>query len=493
MRTKTTLFLLVLLAALGVVAYQVIPSIDPAQDRKVILAPQEAAQLDYLKFEFRDRPQPVVLEKQEAGWRIVEPVLWPANKFAIERLLNQLQFLKKVSSFPAERLPDYGLEPPEGVLTYGFGAARRTLRIGMVTDMERNVYLLPDDHDQIVVVKRDVLEDLRRPLEELRSDEVFSAQITEVRSWIIQVGGLKVHLIAEGEKWKLDSPIRARADKAAVDTLLKRVLDLKVAEFWREGQPDLNVLGLTSPSFRITIVSSGGRDELLLGRPVDPAARPDVYYAKRDDNATVFTVHVDGIDIMRNAQVELRDRRVVEVDPERVQSIVLSPAGQPATTLQRLETGAWQVIARTEDRGLVTMDGDPDVIAALLKEIAELRAVRDGGFVIWTSSSVSPAPRGRSRSASALRAPVPKSARRKRSSSAAAPPRQIRVAARKICSTPSPTKGSYIWWTAPCPTTCGPSPTTTAIACCASSPPAKASPRSRSSGSPTTRSRSTPP
>ncbi len=388
MRTKTTLFLAVLLAALGAIAYWILgwPTIDPDKSRGTILAPQEAAQLDYLKFESSARPQPIVLEKANDRWRITDPVNWPANIFAVERLVNQLQFLKKVASFPAERLADYGLDPAEGTLTYGFGAARRVLRIGKVTDLERNVYLLPDDRRNIIVVRRSVLDDLQRPLEELRSDAIFTIPLFEVRNWFVQIaetGNTRVHLVREGENWRLDSPIRTRADKAAVDTLLKSVLELRVDTFSGDGTPDLNDRGLVSPAFRITVVGSGNRDSLLLGNPVDPVKRPGVYYAKLEDdrNQTVFTVQVDVIDELRNAQVGLRDRHVVDVDPSRLQSLTLSPAGQPPITLQKLETGAWQVQSRTPDRGFVTMDGDPGVIKNLVQEVVELRAVRDGGFV----------------------------------------------------------------------------------------------------------------
>lgn len=385
MRTKTTLFLLVLLVVLGPIAFYVLRGkiIHPTAASGGILPPDEAAVLDYLKFEFRDRPQAIVVEKQNEQWRITEPVLWPANKFTIERLLDQLQFLKKQSSFPAERLADYGLDPPEGVLTYGYAAVRHTLRIGLQTDMARNVYLLPDEGDTIVVAKADVLKDLKRPLEDLRDNKIFGVPLFEVRNWNVQIseaGNLRVHLVREGEKWRLESPLQARADKAAVDTLLKNVLELRVDAFWREGKPDLNVLGLVRPQFQITVVGSSVRDALLLGGQPDPVAQPNVFYAKREDNNdTVFTVRVDCIDDLRNAQTVLRDRRVVELAPERLQSLRLIPAGRPPITLQVLETGAWQV---APERGLVAMDGDPTTIGALVQEIAELRAVRDGGFVI---------------------------------------------------------------------------------------------------------------
>src|SRR5690606_8890512 len=129
--------------------------------------------------------------------------------------------------------------------------------------LERNVYLLPHDGKNIVVVRRSVLEDLQRPLEDWRSGDVFSIPPSEVRNWIVQsaeAGNTRVHFVREGESWRLESPIRARADRARVDTLLQKLLeDLEVETFWNEGMPDLNVLGLASPAFRVTITGSGSR------------------------------------------------------------------------------------------------------------------------------------------------------------------------------------------------------------------------------------------
>ncbi len=390
MRTKATLFLLVLVAGLAAVAYHFNREWDAkraaAASRVHVLGP-DAVDLDFLRIEFRDRPGAIVLEKQPAGWELSVPVRWPANFFAVNRLLSQLQYLERESSFALEgggqALADYGLDPPECVLTYGRRGERSRLEIGRTTDVGGRLYVRPAGANRVHVVNRALVDSLRLPLEEFRSSAVFAMPLFEVRSWNVQLaeaGNLRVWLSRVGDKWRMDTPVQARADKTAVETLLNDILGARVVRF-ETGATDLNLLRLATPAFTITFEGSTGRESLLIGAPVEGEEGVRTYYAKRDDNPTVFIIQAPFLGELRDAQLGLRDRRLLELDRARVQTVSILPLGRPAVTLQKLETGAWQVVSRTEERGLVTLPGDAALIEALLSGIADLRAVPQDGFV----------------------------------------------------------------------------------------------------------------
>jgi hypothetical protein len=76
----------------------------------------------------------------------------------------------------------------------------------------------------------------------------------------------------------------------------------------------------------------------------------------------------------------LRDRHLVDLEPANIQTVTITPAGLPDISLQRLETG-WQVVSRPPDRGLTTFQGDTQLIDGLIREIVELKAVPERGFV----------------------------------------------------------------------------------------------------------------
>jgi hypothetical protein len=409
MRTKATLFLLVLVAGLGAFAWYFKKWIDEEKiqtARSEVLGP-DAVDLDYLEITFRDRPAAVVLERRTAGWELTAPIKWPANFYAVDRLLRLMQLLKRDSSFPAgtlgnrgQKLSDYGLDPPEGVLVFGRRGERNTLEIGKPTDIGNRVYVRRqkgESGDLVYVVSKSLYDALRLPDQDLRSADVFTQPGTEVRSWNVQVaeaGNLRIWLRREGDKWRLDNPVRARADKAAVETLLNKVLDLKVASFVPTANADPTLLGLANPAFRITVDGPGRRETLLLGAPVPEGDR--LVYAQREENPpearpTIFTVSVKDpgnsdagasiLNDLRNIQLGLRDRHVVEFDAARLLTLTLIPAGDPPLTLQRIETGGWQVVSRAGDQGLVTLPGDAGVITRLIEEIAGLQAVETDGFV----------------------------------------------------------------------------------------------------------------
>ncbi len=391
MRTKVTLLLLVLVAGLGTLAYYMkhFTDIDPLNEGKAkqILG-SDAINLDYVKIEFRDPASSVVLEKQTSSWEITEPVRWSANFFAVSKLLSQLQFLTSENSFtvPAgaeqpQSLAQYGLSPSEGMVTFGRRGTRHGLQIGKITDNGTNLYVRRDNTDRIFVVKRALRDSLSLPLDQMRSVDIFSPRLDEVSSWNVQLGeagNLRVFLTREGEKWSLDAAVQTRADKAEVETLLGRLLGLKIESFERDSAIDRNVVGLVTPKFRLKVERSGQPETLLIGAAV-PEGAPNRYYAARDEKSSVFIVPIDPnvIEKLKNSQLGLRERRVLEFDPARVQSLTVTAVGQSPVTLQKLENGQWQVVSS----GLLTAPGDDEKINALVSELAELRAVSAGGFV----------------------------------------------------------------------------------------------------------------
>lgn len=410
MRTKATLFLIVLVLSLGAVAYYVrdFTLEKDARANQKLVFPVEMVNVDYLEMSFSDRtPASVVLERREGTWELTQPVRWPANFFAVNTILTQLQYLEKVNSFPVaslaenkQTLADFGLDEanPAGWLVLGRGGSRHTVRIGRTTDTNSRMYLLPEDSSHIFVVPNAIREKLTLTPEQLRSPAVFSMQEFEVRFWQVQLtepgtaqspgaSNVRVYLARDGDKWKIETPIEARANAAAVKQLLGEITKLQVLDFVPSTErTDLPLLGLTSPGVRLTLEGAGRREALLIGNAVPGDARPTRYYAKLEDTpgqdrSAVFTIAPTFLEEVRNAQRSLRERRVLEFDESAVQSIRITDASQREVTLQLLENGAWQVSSRTPEQGLVTMPGDAERIRTLLQELSELSVIPNDGFV----------------------------------------------------------------------------------------------------------------
>jgi len=101
------------------------------------------------------------------------------------------------------------------------------------------------------------------------------------------------------------------------------------------------------------------------------------------------------LEVLRSSQETLRDPRVIDFDPATVTALTITAPGQPELALQRLEApavpvapatakatdpapaapkAAWQVVTRIPGQAPITVPGDPEVIAALLKKLQLLSA-----------------------------------------------------------------------------------------------------------------------
>ncbi len=392
MRTKATLFLLVLVVGLGAVAYYFNRQWDAQRtataSRTHVLGP-DAVDLDYLRIDFKDNPTKIELEKRASGWELLEPVRWPANYFAVSRLVSELQTLERESSFEAgaANLADYGLAEPQGILTHGRRDERGALKIGKQTDVGGRLYVLPDDNARIFVVSDTLLRSLQQSVEDFRSGAVFTISPTEVRSWNIQIaesGNLRVWLSRDGDKWKLETPVQARADKAAVETLINRILTNLEVERFETGLTDLNLIRLATPDYILAFEGAGRREALLIGSRVPgQPAEGKLHFAKLENNPTIVVIEADFLEDLKTAQLRLRERKLLEFDPARLQTISIAPGSRAEPIeLQRLENGQWQVVSRAGEAGPVTMPGDAVRINALIEELQNLRALPSPeGFV----------------------------------------------------------------------------------------------------------------
>jgi hypothetical protein len=393
MRTKITLFLLLLVGTLVLFIVYIEPEWDAErrfQENRLQILGAEAAEIDYLRIRTTTNTEGPELEKINGSWELTRPVRWPANPFAVNRILSQLQFLERETSFPVkdignsgQTLADFGLDPAEVVLTYRSGDLAHDLKIGRVTDIGNRLYMLAPDEERIHVVNRSLLDSLNIGFEDLRSSAVFSTPVFEIHSWNLQMrsaGNLRVRLTRRGDTWIFETPIRARANRAAVESTLAQIVDLKVKAFLGEGGGDLNLLGLVNPDLRLTIEGGSSRQSVLIGNPVPGGANHE-FYAKKEDNPTVFTLEIPFLDTVRTAQVVLRERRLFSLQPDELQSILITREGDESVTLQKLENGIWQVVTRGSDQVLQTMPGDQEIIRRLVDSLLWVQALPDNGFV----------------------------------------------------------------------------------------------------------------
>ena len=417
MRTKVTLVLVFLNVALFFFIFkferQWMTGARARDARSRILGPEAA---DIRSLEIKSTAagaSTIALARRGDTWWLTQPLEWPANPHAVSSIIHELQLLENVSSFSTKdlasnsmSLADYGLDRPKLTVTFASGDAPPTiLRIGDSTNIGNRLYVLSPDGERIHVVTRGLADSLSLGLEKLRSDALLTIPAYEARGLLVQSSAVRLRIRRENNRWLFDTIINnARASKTAIDDTVGQLNDLRVKSFNPATPPA--TLPSVDPKLRVTLEGNNRRETLLLGEPVPippktgqtPLAAIDQsasieYYAQLEGRAAVFTVAVptkpsDLIDTLRNAQVKLREKRLLEFDARNVTAVALTAPNQPPVTLQRLEAGAnaaeatWQIVRRGAGAaGPQTLPADRAVVQRLLEQLAQLAAKENGGFV----------------------------------------------------------------------------------------------------------------
>lgn len=403
MRFKFTIFLLGLnIVVFGLIAYlnQRAEQIDDSMGGLSGKIGREVLEADQIELRGSGISEPRVLSRQGSNWRITEPMQWTANYFAVNRILNQLQFIEEEATFSVDEirrtgqtLEDYGLENPILELIISEGDESLRLSIGTLTEIGNNVYLLGPAREQIFVVSRDLIEGLLVDLADLRTREIFDIPVFEIQELRLQIrssaasnnGDLKVRLANTAGKWRFEAPLATEADPALVSNTINTLASVKVGRFLEANRADPILQGLENPSMRITLHGNKRRQTLLIGNP-DPTStetQPQ-FFARLQDNPTVFTVAAQPFEELLEAQEALRERNFVDFDSSGLNAIHIAENGRQIR-LQKIETGDWQVLESIGSGEVQPRRADPEVMNTLIRD---LQAMRAKSFALDTPTTV---------------------------------------------------------------------------------------------------------
>jgi hypothetical protein len=391
MRFRFTIFLLLLnILAFGWIVYLDRRG-EPETSARGSLAgaiAREVMDADRIELHWQRIDQPRILERSGNQWHLLEPIQWPANAFAVNRMLNQLQFIEEEAAFAVsemertgQTLADYGLAEPVVRLIIAAGNSSITLAIGAPTEIGNKVYLMGPDQRRIYVVNNAIINDLTLDVEDLRAPTIFEIPVFEVNTLSLSMqtsnegteGTLKTRLARSQNNWYFEAPIAVEANPQLVNDTLNALAQVKANRFVESGAVNLAVMGLDTPSMEIALQGNRRRQTLLLGE-TDSAARQRAYFARLQDNPTVFTVPAAPFDALREAQDALRQRNFIQFNPTAVSGITIGQNGL-TIRLQKLETGDWQIIQTNDSGEVQTLRADTAIIVDLLQRLRELRAV----------------------------------------------------------------------------------------------------------------------
>ena len=325
------------------------PSVD-------VVRPENLVVFTTLEISGKSIDKPRVLKFENNKWRIVSPINWRANLFAVNRIRNQIEFIDKEANFPLSelnsrgyKLSDYGLDEPAYLIKYGNGKKMYTLKIGKSASVGDRIYLLDEEKEKVFVVDKEFVDGIVVDTERLRDQNVFDIPRFEVSTFSVRLpskeseNSLKgnfrrIGLVRDGASWKIETPIAVPADLKEVEGFLTTVCQLTATSFPDTTSVDTGFEVSALPT-TLTLEGTNRRQVLLLGSKTQDGKQ---IYAKLEDNPTIFTLDASIVELLANMQTSLRDKALTHFDISKVASMTISKDGK-SLKFDKLKGGTWDV------------------------------------------------------------------------------------------------------------------------------------------------------
>jgi hypothetical protein len=164
-------------------------------------------------------------------------------------------------------------------------------------------------------------------------------QFQEVK--IKKLTGEVLDLLSVNGKWQMTQPIRLAADADTVGSMVTSLSSLSADKLIEDKAADLQPYGLHLPTLDITVVKKDGKSsEVLIG---DDTPTGSGAYAKLAGDARIFTVTSlvkSGLD---KTPTDLRDKRLLTFDSDKLTRVALQAKGTPVE-FGKNNQNEWQIL-----------------------------------------------------------------------------------------------------------------------------------------------------
>lgn len=343
--------------------------------------------------------QAIKIEKgDDDKWRLAAPISGPAEQYVVTGDVTKITGLQYVKAFPsgdADRPGDdlTSLKTPQRIVKLADKSGKTyVLKIGARQALSTNTYVQKEGDETVYLVSSDLNADLKRGLSEYRGKRV--AEFAQADARRIEVSGEENYtLVSNGGKWTVESPVKARADASKVSSILTAISNLSAEKFVEDDAPSLRPYGLEPPRLTVAVTSEKRTPKEPPAPPTSAPAEPEFEVTTETvrldlggtaeekrftriaeaENRTVFTIPEATAKQIMVPLNELRDRKIADIGPARVQQIRI--AHDWKTTELTNTNNAWQITA-----GLPGAEPRSAEFAAVDDLIKTLRNLSAEGF-----------------------------------------------------------------------------------------------------------------
>jgi Domain of unknown function (DUF4340) len=335
MNFRTTVVLIILLTVVAVVLFLTKSAPPPreastadthklidvnSQDvSKISLAHSDGSKIDF--------------EKRDGDWWITSPVNAPADRYSVDSIATGVSGLS--SKDQVDQAP--GMDKPDFVVTVTTKDDKsHKLTFGQRSAVGGHMYVRLDDNKKIDVVSDSMYDTLDQPLNKFRDSKLVDAAASTISKVEINQKDKKLVLDKEGTDWKITSPKPMPADTTAVSDITFAIAGLSAVDFAAEDQSTPAKWGLDKPQLTVTFTHTPEPKIPSTQPTTQPTTKPvettltfgafdDVLgknvFAAVSGSPTVYTVAASVLTSLEKNELDLRDKKVVQINPADVSSI----------------------------------------------------------------------------------------------------------------------------------------------------------------------------
>jgi hypothetical protein len=325
------------------------------------------------------------LERREGSWSLAEPVVFPADRFAVDGMAANLAGLVSEAALEnPQPLLEYDLDDAARTVRFSAGGQERALLLGRQTPVGSNTYAKTGGSDAVYTVQTYKAQSFDKALDDLREKRILDFDTSAIQRVEARWPNGRVVLEraeaagdgADGQSergaWRLVAPLEARADDEVVDDLLSDLSYLRAVGFV-DDPPDAAEAGLDPPSFEVilTPAEEGGAEVAPIRLAVGGLHEGERLV--RGAHASLYTIAADRFDDFPRELVDYRFKQLSRFDISDARQLDLffqSTLGDPvAITVTRGDAGWSASPGEQELRGLGL--SPPNVILSVFGEVAQ--------------------------------------------------------------------------------------------------------------------------
>jgi hypothetical protein len=371
---KTLLMAGVLVAAILYLTKVSEPRRKADLDKDKLLASIEATQVSRLSETPKDGASFSVVPSSGQGgpsWALADLPAAKVDDNAIAGVISTLKALTFEGPFSEQEsgssLSVFGLDKPSLTVTLQLkDGAQKELIFGKKSEYLNKRYAKLIGAQGLYLVDEAGFQSLNKGRSSIRSKNPITFNTADVREVTLDssLGRIMITQPAVGE-WKVvDSQPRA-GSKQDIEMLLNDLRSLNVEEFIDGGETRLAEFGLDKPTVTMTVKLRDGLKESLIRVLVGEAPNSKGTFFTYEGAPSVFKVSAEKAIPLRKGMIDLRERRLLNLESKDIEKLVSSGTAETPVEIQAAAMD-WTVNGKISD---------PVFVEELLNNISKISAV----------------------------------------------------------------------------------------------------------------------